>query len=47
MSANLGVMIIMVSDSPWPRWVPVCMRCTLSYSADSDRGPSGLSENRG
>ena len=33
--------------SPWPTWVPVCIRCTLSYSADSGRGPSGLSQNRG
>jgi len=25
--------------SPWPRWVPVCIRCTLSYSADAGMGP--------
>jgi len=36
-----------VLSSPWPRWVPMCMRCILSYSADSGRGPSGLSQNRG
>ena len=23
--------------SPWARGVPVCMRCTLRYSADSDK----------
>jgi len=29
--------------SAWARGVPVCMRCTLSYPADSGRGPSVLS----
>ena len=33
--------------SLWPRGVSVCIRCTLSYSAVSDRGKPVVLENRG